>query len=404
MDNNNNKYKDIFSDKPKKGGFFAGMSKKMLIALISGAVVAVALIVLIIVLLVGGDGDTVNNESSADDVDNTSLDAFTLTAPDLVGKIWNDELAESIRPVVILPKNIVYDMESDAPSGQILSQTPSAGEKLFCDENGLCSYVKITVSGKEFSNTYTSIIGKTAEEAMNWLWDCGVRKEDVFRKYSASTTGVGNGCVSAFTYDNGGAVEEGTKIKEGDCFIITINSYTDSVTVPHLGGKSFEEAVELLYNSKLNVGEISYKESGFANGTVLSQAPVADETAYYGDKIDLVLSRKAGSFKMPELLGMTAEEAEGLLTDFGLELGTVTEVSDREYDHGTVCYQNVNAGEEVYAATVIDIKVAKGGRADPEVDWDASTVVIELTHSTVLSAGTLEKLMGDCSDKQSDNL
>ena len=401
MDNNNNTYKEIFSDKPRKKNIFSGMSKGMLIALGAGALVILVLIGVIIALIVGGgDGGETVGESSAVSGEALSSDAFSLTAPDLVGKMWNDELAESIKPVVILPKNIVYDMESDAPRGQILSQTPEAGTKLFCDENGVCSYVKITVSGKEFSTAYSGIIGKTAEEAMNWLWECGVKKEDVFRKYSASTTGVGNGCVSAFTYENGGAVEEGVTVKEGDRFIITINSYTDSVTVPHLGGKTFEEAVELLYQSKLNIGEITYKESGFADGTVLSQSPASDETAYYGDKIDLVLSQRAGAFKMPELLGMTGEEAEGLLADFGLELGTVTEVSNREYDHGTVCWQNVEPDAEVFAATVIDIKIAKGGRIDPEVDWNADTVIIDLTNNTILSAGSLEKIMRDCSRKQ----
>jgi len=376
-----------------------GVNKKLLIALIAGGALVLTLIIVIIVLLTGGDEGTVT-DASDDGASTVSVDSYSLTAPNLVGKIWNDDLANSIKPIVILSKNIVYDTESDAPAGEILSQTPEAGEKLYCDENGICNYVKITVSGKEFSNSYQSFIGKTAEEAMDWLIKCGVKLEDVYRKYSASTTGVGNGCVSAFTYDHGGAVEEGTKVKEGDRFILSINSYTDSVSVPHLGGKSFDTAMELLYESKLNVGEISYKESGFADGTVLSQSPSADETAYYGDKIDLVLSKKAGSFKMPSLLGLSREDAEKLLADYELELGTVEEVSDRQYDHGTVCYQNVAEGDEVYAATVIDIRIAKGGKADDSIDWDASTIIIDITENTVLSAGTLEKLTEECADKK----
>lgn len=376
------------------------LSTGILIALIAGGVVILALIGVIIFLIVGG-GDGGEASTDGDEISvQVSTDNFSLTAPNLVGKMWNEELENQIKPIVILPKNIVYDMESDAPGGQILSQTPAPGTPLFCDENGVCSYVKITVSGKAFSDSYTSIIGKTATEAMDWLWECGVKKEDVFRKYSASTTGVGNGCVSAFTYENGAAVEEGVKIKEGDRFIISINSYPSSVSVPFLGNKSFESAVDLLYESKLNVGEITYKESGFADGTILSQDPPADETAYYGDKVNLTLSKRAGAFKMPDLTGLTREETEELLATYGLELGTVTEVSDREYDHGTVCYQNVVKDAEVYAFTVIDIKLAMGGRADPDVDWDANTIIIHVAEDTFLSAGTLEKLMSDCRDKQ----
>lgn len=408
MENGNtntyNKVSGNVSPNPKKsGGFFGGMSKGMLITLGAGALVILVLIIVIIVLIVGGgSGDTAlpsEDVSSADTAPST--DAYTFTAPDLVGEMWGDELAERIKPIVIMPENIEYDNTSTAPGGQILSQMPSPGTTLYCDENGVCGYVKITVSGKAFSDTYTSLVGKPAEEALEWLWACGVKKENVFRKYSASTTGVGNGCVYEFTYDNGGDVTEGEKLDTEKKYIISINSYTDSVTLPDLGGKAFDRAVELLLESKLNIGEISYTESGFADGTVLSQTPSAGNVAYHGDKIDLVLSQKAAAFEMPDLLGMTLEEAEALLITYGLELGTVKEQSDREYDHGTVCFQNVAAGEMLYAATVIDIKVSKGGRADPDVNWDAATIIVNLTEDdTFLSAGTMERLMGDCASKQ----
>ncbi len=387
---------NTFENKPPKK-----LSTGILVALIAGGVLILVLVGVIIFLAVGGDdGAEVSDDESAEISTDVSTDKFSFSAPDLVGKMWSDELAKEIKPIVIDPKNIAYDAESDAPGGQILSQTPAPGTPLYCDENGICGYVKITVSGKAFSDKYTSLVGKTAEEAMAWLLECGVKKEDVFRKYSASTTGVGNGCVSSLTYENGAAVEEGDKVKEGDRFILSINSYPSSVSVPFLGNKSFESAVELLYENKLNVGEITYKESGFADGTVLSQDPPADETAYYGDKVNLVLSKRAGAFKMPDLAGLTREEAEELLSSYGLELGTVTEVSDREYDHGTVCYQNVEAQTEVYAFTVIDIKLAVGGKADPKVDWDADTILIDVTENSFLSAGTLEKLMSDCRGKQ----
>jgi len=397
---NNNQYQDIFTEKGKKtSGGFKGLSKGMLAALISGGVVILALIGLVIYLLVsGGNSNKPADNSSADSSSAAPLNSLAM--PNLVGEMWGPELEQRIRPVVILPENVEYDDASTAPKGQIVSQSIAAGETLYCDESGVCSYVKITVSGKAFSDQYTSLIGRTEEDAMAWLLACGVKKQDVFRKYSASTTNVGNGCVYSLTYENGTPVEEGALIKSGDRFVLSVNSFAGTVTVPNIGGKSFDVAVDLLYDCKLNVGTVTYKQSALENDTVLEQTPAAGNAAGYGDAVDIVLSRREGAFSMPSLLGLSLEEAEAALNSHGLKLGLAEETSNREYNHGEVCYQSVSEGTTVYAATVIDIKTAIGGKADPNVDWEASTITINLNESTVLSAGTLEKLMGDCAEKQ----
>lgn len=384
----------IFAEKKGENGKIFGLNKGLFAGIVAGAVLIIVLIIVIIVLLAGG-GDEVGSASS--DGSSVDMTANTLSAPDLVGKIWNDELASSVSPIKPI---VIYDNQSTAPKGTITAQHPSAGTTIYVDSDGVCRSMEITVSNRDFSTEYKSLVGATVEEAFAWLVECGIKKENVFRKYKASTTGVGNGCVSSFTYDNGGDVPEGVSLKDTDKFIMTINSYTDSVSVPALGGKSFEQAVELLYQCKLNVGEISYKESGFADGTVLSQTPASDETAYYGDTVDLVLSTLAGEFEMPSLLGLTLEEAETLLTERGLKLGTVNEESNREYPRDTVCVQSVKEGETVYAATVIDITVALGGKADENVDWDADVITIDISENTLLSAGTVEKLYNDCVHKK----
>lgn len=370
---------NIFANKKA----FFGFNKHALVS----AALALALIAASLSLVSCGGG----NGNDASGSESTELGVNTLTAPDLVGKSWDDALAASIKPIKPI---VIYDNQSTAPKGQITSQHPAAGTTIYVDSDGVCRSMEITVSNRDFSVKYENLIGATADEAFAWLWECGVKKENVFRKYKASTTGVGNGCVSSFTYDDGGEVPEGAVLKDTDKFVMTINSYTDSVSVPALGGKSFEQAVELLFGCKLNVGEISFKESGFPDGTVLSQTPAADVTAYYGDTVDLVLSTLAGEFKMPSLLGLTMEEAEQLLNKCGLKLGTVTEKSDREQTEGTVCGQSVKEGEKVYAATVIDIAVSVGGKADDSVDWEASTITIDISESTHLSAGTVELLAG----------
>lgn len=342
---------DIFSENKKKG-----INRKAIALISAGVCVLIAAVVTVVVLCVGGDGkESESSYDTVEDVVGTST-ANTLNAPPLVGKTWDDTLKAAISPIQPV---VIYDANSTAPNGQITAQHPEAGTVIYCDGDGICRAMEITVSSRDFSTEYKSLIGRDSEEAMAWLVECGVKKENVQRIYKASTTGVGNGCVSAFTYANGGNVSEGTVLTAEDTLIMTINSYSDSVTVPALGGKSFERAVELLYQSKLNVGEISYEDSGFDDGTVLSQTPVSGGTAYYGDKIDLVLSTYADKFEMPSLLGLTIEEAEALLKENKLTLGAVVTTPDDSYPNGTVCMQSIPAGEGVYAATVVDVFVSK---------------------------------------------
>ncbi len=399
MDSKNSFSPEENGEEPKK----SGIKRETFVAAAAGALLLIVLACVFIFVRCGRDGGGESSEqpaesSYAEPSEDSTVSApssiGTLTAPDLVGQMWDEELAKRINPI---QPAVIYDNNSTAPKGQITAQHPPAGTTLYCDDDGVCRSVEITVSGREFSTAYTSLVGSEVEDAFLWLEECGIKKENVLRVYKASTTGVGNGCISAFTYDNGGEVAEGTVLKATDKFTMTINSYTDSVTVPPLGGKSFEEAVELLFACRLNVGEISYRESGFADGTVLSQTPAEDVTAYYGDKVDLVLSTLAGGFEMPSLTGLTVEEADAKLAELGLTLGTVKEESTREYPLGTVFGQSVPEKETVYADTVIDVTVAAGGAADESADWGAEAVELDISESTHLSAGTLEAIaaLGD---------
>lgn len=349
---------DIFSENKKKG-----ISRRAIALISAGVCVLAAAVVAVVVLCVGGGGTEGGSSSDTPENEVGTSAANTLNAPSLVGKTWDSTLEAAISPIHPV---VIYDANSTAPNGQITAQHPEAGTLIYCDSDGVCRAMEITVSSRDFSTEYKSLIGRDSEEAMAWLIECGVKKENVQRIFKASTTGVGNGCVSAFTYAHGGSVPEGTVLGAEDKLIMTVNSYSDSVTVPALGGKSFEQAVELLYQSKLNVGEISYEDSGFEDGTVLLQTPASGGTAYYGDKVDLVLSTYADKFEMPPLLGLTLEDAEKLLKDKGLILGVVTPMPTEDYPDGTVCLQSIQAGEGVYAATVVDLCIAENAEESSE--------------------------------------
>jgi beta-lactam-binding protein with PASTA domain len=77
---------------------------------------------------------------------------------------------------------------------------------------------------------------------------------------------------------------------------------------------------------------------------------------------------------MPNLIGMTQEQAEATLEQYNLSLGSVTTVSS-EYTAGVVVWQSEDAGEEVTAHTKIYLQVSLGPNYTTITDADAASQV-----------------------------
>lgn len=124
--------------------------------------------------------------------------------------------------------------------------------------------------------------------------------------------------------------ERGDVVKVGRTIYLTVNKVVPPmVAMPELEGLTFRSAEMNLKSRRLNVGDTIYRPD-FAANTVLEQLlngkPVkAGSMIPEGSNITLVLSSGTGNTEnpVPELVGLTFNEAKAVLAGSNLVLGTM---------------------------------------------------------------------------------
>lgn len=99
---------------------------------------------------------------------------------------------------------------------------------------------------------------------------------------------------------------------------------------------------------------------------VISQTPVAGTEVKEGDTITIVLSKGAKEAEVPNVVGITLGEAENILKENKLELGTITYEFSDSSNKGVVLRQNPKSGSgSVEEGDRINVVVSKGPEAVP---------------------------------------
>lgn len=122
----------------------------------------------------------------------------------------------------------------------------------------------------------------------------------------------------------------GHGVKLNRTIFLTVNSVNpEMVTLPQLTDISFRQAQVLIENAGLQLGNISYRPSEYNNLVLSVQIDSADifpgMQLTKGSQIDLVVGREHGNqvTPLPDLAGLTVEEAQFTLTDAMLNTGVI---------------------------------------------------------------------------------
>ncbi|MFW6309884.1 MAG: PASTA domain-containing protein [Prolixibacteraceae bacterium] len=118
------------------------------------------------------------------------------------------------------------------------------------------------------------------------------------------------------------------EVKRNRTVFLTLNStQPEMVELPRLTDISFRQAQVLIENSGLQIGEISYQPSEYDNLVLNVQIDStnipAGKKLPKGTSVDLVLGRTRGNKEtpLPDVTGLTVEQAEQMLTDAMLNTG-----------------------------------------------------------------------------------
>ena len=132
-----------------------------------------------------------------------------------------------------------------------------------------------------------------------------------------------------------------------------------TLRVPDVVNRDQDEARDILEKRGFEV-EVERRASAKQEGIVIDQDPEGGDRADEGDTVTITVSSGLRQVAVPEVVGLTQEEAEAAIADAKLKVGDVTtEVSD-EFEEGTVISQSPEPGEEVDARSEVNLVVSGG--------------------------------------------
>ena len=195
------------------------------------------------------------------------------------------------------------------------------------------------------------VVGKTAEEAQDALKRANLTSEIVYGTSDVYEDGV----VMDASAQEGERLEEGTKVK------LTVARH-ETVTVTDVTGSKQSAAEETLKGQGLKTAVEQIFSEETEEGYVEKQSPEAGAKAAVGSTVTLYVSKgpdRTGMAEVPNILGMTEQEASAALLQVGLTPGeaTVTDTSGR-YEPGIVVGQSIAKGEYVEEGTKVDMELS----------------------------------------------
>ena len=169
---------------------------------------------------------------------------------------------------------------------------------------------------------------------------------------------------------------------------------TDQVSVPDLAGLTIPQAVKLLENTGLVLGDqLPQASNDRPKDTIINQSPSRNTLVSKGSTVDIVVSSGPGQVAVPSLADLaTVDEAQALLAKAGLTLGKV-EQEDAEAAPGTVLRSDPVAGTLVDPGTSVSIWISSGNLTVPNVvGLPATQAQAELANAG-LNVGTPVKVV-----------
>lgn len=234
---------------------------------------------------------------------------------------------------------VEYESNADVEEGRVISQLPAAGvtRKLY-GRNSYCP-ISITVSRHTPSRVPQGLVGSSLRDATLSLQNNALTFQ-VSEQTSESPKGTVISCYPA----------EGETMAEGGTVTLTVSAgpKTDTISIPNLSGLTESEAIFRIRSVGLSVGEVTYVRSDQRAGTVLTQSPSSYATAQKGTSVSFSVSAGA-EFSLPtvpDLYGMSVEEAKTALRGVGLALSAVYSIASAAKS-GTVISQTPAAGTPI---------------------------------------------------------
>ena len=155
----------------------------------------------------------------------------------------------------------------------------------------------------------------------------------------------------------------GFQVKKGRRIYVIISKGEPTIEMPQLMGRSERNAIFMIKNIDLQLGEVRYEHSDIFphEGLVIDQSvPVAKEVKT-GTIVDIVVSlgRFPDRFIVPDVVGRSLKDAKKIIIQAGLTVGEIQYQDEPDLLPETVIYQSLKAEEDVSQGDTLQLLVSK---------------------------------------------
>ena len=190
-------------------------------------------------------------------------------------------------------------------------------------------------------------------------------------------------------------------------FLGGFGSNNDQVFAPELYNLTLDEAQKSLDNLNLNIRvniEDEYSNE-VEKGKIINQKPMAGHELKEGDTVTIVLSKGPMKANVPNVVGLTLEEAENILKENKLSLGNIKYEYSDTYNKGVVIAQDPKSGNEINQEWEnINVVVSKGQKEEIQIPVEDDEQDDELVQPPVTTTPNLDNSNSGNNENSSGNV
>ena len=160
--------------------------------------------------------------------------------------------------------------------------------------------------------------------------------------------------------------EPGTVVKPGKQVLLSISLGLQKVNVPDLVGSSMREVDVALMNAQLSAGERAYIFSDkVAPDRIVGQSPLPAEEYGVNKDVDLLVSlgRKPEILTLPNMTGVSLDEAKNRLKAWGLNFGRIFSRPDSNKEKFQIISTSPAPYSQLRKGEVVSLLVSSGSDA-----------------------------------------
>jgi beta-lactam-binding protein with PASTA domain/serine/threonine protein kinase len=229
------------------------------------------------------------------------------------------------------------------PAGAVISADPAAGEAIRGSD------VELVVSkGPERFTVDAALTGQPADDVQAQLQE--QFPQLVFQQAEETSEEIGAGNVIRFD------PPAGTQLKAGDTVTLVASSGRAPVKVPNVVGQAPDAAQDTLQQLGFTVARDTGRSADVAKGQVMTVTPgPGDGARPYGSQVTITVSEGLPQVTVPDVRGMSEDEATAKLESVGLKAATTSFIAgDRVFQ------QSPKAGDVVDLGSTVRILISFG--------------------------------------------